>query len=75
MVLKEGRVVETRSVERELLEAGRIFDLRGRGDFETLAASLQGQGHGADPIRDGLRVTLAAGSGIEAIFAVLDAHG
>ena len=75
MVLKAGRVVDTRSVERELLEAGRIFDLRGRGDFETLAATLQSQGHGAEEIRDGLRVTLGPGAEIEVIFAALDRMG
>jgi ABC-2 type transport system ATP-binding protein len=75
VVLKEGRVVEKRSVERELLEAGRIFDLRGRGDFETLAASLEAQGHGAERIRDGLRVTLDAGAEIEVIFAALQRQG
>jgi ABC-2 type transport system ATP-binding protein len=75
LVLKEGRVVETRSVERELLEAGRIFDLRGRGDFETLAASLEAQGHQAEPIRDGLRVKLGPDAEIEVIFAALDLMG
>ncbi|RKZ12685.1 hypothetical protein DRQ53_02895 [bacterium] len=75
VVLKEGRVVQTRAVERELLEAGRIFDLRGRGDFESLAASLAGQGHEAEAIRDGLRVTLARGHEIEVIFEALRQHG
>jgi ABC-2 type transport system ATP-binding protein len=75
VVLKEGRVVETRSVERELLDAGRIFDLRGRGDFETLAASLEAQGHHAEKIRDGLQVTLAPGAEIEVIFAQLERMG
>lgn len=71
VVLKAGRVAETRPVARELLEAGRIFDLRGRGDFATLAATLQAQGHAVNPIRDGLRVTLAPGHHIEAIFAAM----
>ncbi len=75
VVLKEGRVVQTRAVERELLEAGRIFDLRGRGDFESLAASLAGKGHEAEAIRDGLRVTLAHGHEIEDIFEALRQHG
>jgi ABC-2 type transport system ATP-binding protein len=75
MVLKAGRVVETRSVERELLEAGRIFDLRGRGDFQTLAATLRSRGHGAEEIRDGLRVTLGPDAEIEVISAALDQLG
>jgi ABC-2 type transport system ATP-binding protein len=75
IVLKEGRIVEQRPVARELLEAGRIFDLRGRGDFETLAASLEAQGHEAEVIRDGLRVTLASGSEIEAIFEAIRRQG
>lgn len=75
VVLKQGRVVETRSVARELLEAGRIFDLRGRGDFATLADRLRGGGHQCEPIRDGLRVTLDEAAGIEAIFAALREQG
>ncbi len=74
IVLKEGRVVETRAVERELLDAGRIFDLRGRGDFDSLAATLQGQGQEAEVIRDGLRVTLIDGAEIELIFAAMHQH-
>jgi ABC-2 type transport system ATP-binding protein len=75
IVLKAGRVVETRAVERELLDAGRIFDLRGRGDFDSLAATLQGRGHDAEPIRDGLRVTLNGNAEIEVILAAIQQHG
>lgn len=75
IVLKQGRVAEIRSVARELLEAGRIFDLRGRGDFPALAADLREHGHESDPIRDGLRVTLATGSTIEEIFAAIQRQG
>ena len=75
VVLKEGRVVEERPVARQIIDAGRLYDLRGRGDFATLAARLRESGHEVEEIRDGLRVALAAGESTDAIFAVLAAMG
>ena len=71
VVLKEGRVVEERSVERQLIDAGRVYDLRGRGALDALAARLREAGHGVEEIQDGLRVSLAPEQGAEAIWAVL----
>ncbi len=71
VVLNEGRVAEVRPIERELLDAGRIFDLRGRGDFEALAGWLHDHGHRSEPIQDGLRVTLSEGHHEQTLFEAL----
>jgi ABC-2 type transport system ATP-binding protein len=71
LVLREGRVADHRSVARELLERGLVYDLRGRGDFEELAGLLQASGHQTEPIQDGLRVFLGVGEGTEPIFEAM----
>ena len=71
VVLKEGRVAEERSVERQLIDAGRVYDLRGRGDLDALAEILRTAGHDVDTIQDGLRVRLAEGQDATAVYAVL----
>lgn len=71
IVLKEGRVVEERSVERQLIDAGRVYDLRGRGEFDALAEALRAAGHEVETIQDGLRVRLGPGQDSNAIFTVL----
>lgn len=71
IVLKEGRVAEERSVERQLIDAGRVYDLRGRGDLDGLAGALRDAGHTVEEIQDGLRVSLAPDHGSDAIFSVL----
>jgi ABC-2 type transport system ATP-binding protein len=71
LVLKEGRAVDQRAVAREVLERGLIYDLRGRGDLEELAALLTASGHRTEPIQNGLRVFLSAGEGTEPIFEAM----
>jgi ABC-2 type transport system ATP-binding protein len=71
IVLKDGHVVEQRRVERALIDAGRVFDLRGRGDLAGLAARLSGAGHRVESIQDGLRVVLADATGPEPVFRAL----
>lgn len=71
VVLKEGRVAEQRPVARQLIDAGRVYDLRGRGDFDALAIRLRSAGHEVETIRDGLRVTLAVGTRNDVIFDAL----
>lgn len=71
LVLKDGRKVDHRGVERELLDRGAIYDLRGRGDFAELGEQLRSSGHRVEEIQDGLRVFLAAGEGTEPIFEAM----
>ena len=71
VVLKDGRVAEQRPVERQLIDAGRVYDLRGRGDLEILASMLRDRGHEVESIQDGLRVRLADGQRSDEIFTVL----
>lgn len=73
VVLNEGKVAEVREIERELLDAGRVFDLRGRGDIEALAGWFTDHGHETRPIQDGLRVTLEEGSDAQEIFRAMEA--
>ncbi len=75
VVLKEGRVVEQRPVARQLIDAGRVYDLRGRGDFDALADLLRRSGQTVEVIAKGLRVSLAAGETTNVIFAALAEMG
>ncbi len=71
LVLKDGRVADYRPVARQTIERRLIYDLRGRGAIEELAAHLVQTGHQAEPIQDGLRVVLSSAEGTEPIFRAL----
>jgi len=75
IVLKDGRVVDERGVERELVNGGIAYDLRGRGDLEGLARRLQEGGHEAEYTDEILRVVLRAQEGTKPIFAALAEMG
>jgi ABC-2 type transport system ATP-binding protein len=75
IVLHDGRVAETRPVAKSVLEAGRIFDVAGLGDFAALRAALEAAGHGVEERDDGLRVSLQGASGLETILKIVEELG
>jgi ABC-2 type transport system ATP-binding protein len=75
VVLKDGRLVEERSVQRELIDRGVVFDLRGRGDLAGLAEKLKAQGHLAELVDETLRVMLQRQEGTRPVFEALAEMG
>ncbi len=75
IVLHEGRVAETRPVAKSIIEAGRVFDVAGRGDFDRLRQLLMDAGHSVEDRDDGLRVTLNGALGVEPILQVAESMG
>ena len=48
VVLKDGAIADQRDVQREAIDRGVVYDLRGRGDLAALAAHLDQSGHHAE---------------------------
>ncbi len=76
LVLKDGRVVDHRPIDRAAVSERIAYDVRGRGALDELAQVLRADGHDAVPIDGGVRVLLSRGDGPEPIFeAVLRVKG
>ncbi len=69
LILKEGRLMSQEPVSRDSLHEHMLYEVRGRGDLQSLGEALRGQGHDFSPIKNGIRVRLKEGvDGPEPIF-------